>query len=171
MSHVTYMNTSRHTYGLARSLVTNRLLVRCERANESLSRVSIGWISSCFTRMNESSPAHKYIMSHAWMSGQSSHEPTLLTVCVCANERITWTNKMSCVMSHLWISHVLHMSMWRHTHKWVCGLVTDCVFLRFAFVQMSRITCTNEISWVMLHESVMSCIWVHHVTRMNECAV
>jgi len=113
------MNTSRHTHEWVGSLVTNRLFLR-------------------------------------------------FFFYVCANERITCTNKMSCVMSHLWSSHVLHMNTSRHTHKWVYGLVTDCLFLRFVFVQhikhesrMSRITCTNEINCVMSHS------WISHVLHMS----
>jgi len=104
------------------------------------------------TRMHESCPTCKWVMSHVWISHATlMHESCHTYEWVMSH---VWMSHMGRVMSHVWMSHVTRMNESCHTYEGV----------------MSHVSChtyegvMKESRGNLLKEPVP----MGHVTRMNE---
>ena len=143
-----------------------------------MSRVRMRWIASCHI--------YEWVMSQLWIRQVSNMNECVVwsriassSFSVCLRiSRVTCTNEMSCVMSHLWIVIV---PVWRHVNEsWPAHeLATPNVWLSArlshepplflvlftSHVWMGWIASCHIYEWVVTHARL------HHVTHMNKCAV
>ena len=78
-------------------------------------------------------------------------------------------------MSHIWVSHVTHMSESCHTYEWVMSHIWMIHVTHIECRMRVRLGCAYRMSHVThmhvsfhTYEWVMSHLWVRHVTHMNE---
>jgi len=127
------------------------------------------------THVHESCRAHKWVMSHIWMS-HGAH----MNKSRCTHE---W------VMSHTWTSHVTYMHESCRAHEWAMShtcmshvahmnescRIYKCLKRQYRVKICGRITCKEEQFFHVthMHEScrtrvwVMSHIWTSHVAHME----